>query len=144
MMLATFVMARRFVVDGCFSEEVRALTAIVPGSCFAIAALHMVLLHPCDVVLAEWPGLRLAKYVDDVALSAQGANVDVAYRALGAFDRLRALLEGGLQLEVSVQAGDKAGKSVALASNAWLWRHVGRALLARGIPLQVLRTQPRG
>ena len=52
-------------------------TTIDSGSVFAIAALHMVLLHPCDQVVSRWP-LQIYKSMDDVTMSRQADSADVA------------------------------------------------------------------
>ena len=77
MILTTYSMARAIVVDGCFSETTETVTAIVPGSAFAIHILHCILLYPCDHCVDNWPQLRLAKYVDDLSLSVKGCAADV-------------------------------------------------------------------
>ena len=55
LMLVSFSAARTIVLDGCRSNVVEVVTAIVPGSRFAMAALHIIMLEPCDLLLARWP-----------------------------------------------------------------------------------------
>ena len=68
MICLTYSMARRILYRNSYSSAVSTVTAIVPGSVFAIATLHMVLLYPCDQVVHRWP-VRLCKYVDDLTIS---------------------------------------------------------------------------
>lgn len=56
------------VVDGSFSEATSTITAIVAGSVFSCAILHMILIWPCDRLLHLWLRLSLAKYVDNVSV----------------------------------------------------------------------------
>jgi hypothetical protein len=73
--------------------------------------------------------LRIAKYVDDIAISVQGKCSDVQEMAISAFDWMECRLRLDLGLEVSLAVGvgqsAKEGKSVVIASNCWLrekWR----------------------
>eukprot|EP00973_Karenia_brevis_P058299 8115835-Karenia_brevis.AAC.1 len=67
-------MMRRVSYMGSVSQAVQVISAIVPGSAFAIAMLHCVLLYPCDYIVHRWPTLRLAKYVDDLSVAVQDTS----------------------------------------------------------------------
>ena len=108
------------------------VTAIVPGSAFATAALHMVLLHPCDQLVAKWP-VTLCKYVDDLAIAYKGRSREVAEELPEAVKWFFNRLEGDLQLEVSKDVGAKKGKSVAIASNKWLKEALRPKLATMGV-----------
>ena len=77
MLCVCYSIGRRIQYKGSLSTEVSTVTAIVPGSAFAIAALHMVMLHPCDQLIARWP-VSLCKYVDDLAIACKGLSKEVA------------------------------------------------------------------
>ena len=81
LMLASYSLARTIAIDGCHSDCVTVISAIVPGSRFALAALHLVLLEPCDITRSRWPEVGLDKYADDLSLAARGAARDVAQAA---------------------------------------------------------------
>ncbi len=59
----------------------------MPGSAFAIFVLHAVLVTPCDDLLRVHQRLglqtsvRIAKYVDDLAISVQGKCSDANIRS---------------------------------------------------------------
>eukprot|EP00974_Lingulodinium_polyedra_P034458 3313182-Lingulodinium_polyedra.AAC.1 len=59
MVLTIFSFARRLSVEGCASEELHTVTAIVAGSRFSAAVLRLVLQTPLDGVGARWPYLAL-------------------------------------------------------------------------------------
>ena len=102
--------------------------AIVPGSRFAIALLHCVLLEPCDA-LAGMGGLRITKYVDNLALAKEGMARDVAEVLFDSAAWLIDWLQRELQLETSTD------KSEMLASTPWLARALHRRGRTLGIRL---------
>ncbi len=137
MILVTYSMPRRILTDGCFSEQVTTCAAIVPGSVFAIAVLHAMLMHPIDSLLSAWrpPGVRLlvAKYVDDVGLRALGPAALAAEALFSAFDTLVHIFESQLDLEVSLNRGDSRGKTRVIASGKWLYDHTQARWASRGV-----------
>ena len=48
---------------------------------FAVAILHCVLLHPCDVMVRNWPLLQVVKYVDVLSLKISGVAKQVVSTA---------------------------------------------------------------
>ena len=133
MILVTYAMARRISVQGSYSDSVCTVTAIVPGSAFALMMLHAVLLHPCDVVVRRWPGVEVAKFVDDLALTAFGKGRKVVDDVVECVEWLCGYFNCELQLEVSLDSDDKKGKTVALASNMWVRRQLEAPMRAMGI-----------
>ena len=85
-------------------------TAIVPGSSFAVVALHMVSLHHFNTVLAAWPRQRAVNYVDDIAMAAHGASSQAVRTIVGA-------PEGQLELRISKEDGGALGTSLVAFSN---------------------------
>ena len=83
MVLVTFSLVRQIYVNGRYSDEVDTISAIVPGSVFAVAALHCMFFYPCDHIVSNWgPALSLAKFVDDVTVPAKGLSGEVGAVAL--------------------------------------------------------------
>jgi hypothetical protein len=93
------------------------------------------LLYPCDELVRRWPmpGLRVIKYVDDIALAAKAVGAQAADAALEAFDWLNSFFRDELQLDISLNSTVKQGKTVALTSNMWLRKVAEPSLVARGI-----------
>ena len=81
--------------------QVSTVTAIVPGSCFAIAVLHLVLMHPCDCAVRRWPDLQLSKYVDDLTIVGFGRAEQLLEQADDLADWLLEELEDNLEMQVS-------------------------------------------
>jgi ribonuclease HI len=135
MVLVTFSLTRRLLVQGAYSGELQTITSIVPGSVFAIGVLHCMLLHPCDVMVKRWPSpaLRLTKYVDDISLATKGIGTQAAETAIAAFDWMRDFFRDELNLDISLNSSKKAGKTVALSSSTWLRKEAERSLSDRGI-----------
>ena len=61
LILTVFSFQRRLIVEGSASEATETITAIVAGSVFSCAILHMVLIWPCDRLLSLWPAVSLTK-----------------------------------------------------------------------------------
>ena len=72
----SYSLSRRILHMGSISDPVETITVIVPGSAFAIAALHMVPLHPCDKVIRTMPVI-LCKFVYDVTIARQEESSEV-------------------------------------------------------------------
>ncbi|CAK0855220.1 unnamed protein product, partial [Prorocentrum cordatum] len=125
MLLVSHSAVRTIAVEGAHSRTVQVISAIVPDSRFAIAALHLVLLEPCDALASRWPQLGLGKYVDDITVRARGnARQVVDDMADGAQWFVRTV-ESTSQLEVSMDQGEVPGKSVGLATSAWVGHRLG-------------------
>ena len=69
---------RRVGLCGSVSQPVTTNAAIIAGSVFSCAILHMLFMWPCDCLMSKWPQLRLTKYVDDLTISYRGMNHTVA------------------------------------------------------------------
>jgi hypothetical protein len=143
MVLVTYSLARRIAFLGSLSDPTSTRTAVVPGSAFAIFVLHAVLVTPCDDLLRAHQrhglqsNLRIAKYVDDIAVSVQGKCSDVQEMAINAFDWMECRLRLDLGLELSLASGvgrsARDGKSVVIASNEWLRAKMQSRSRARGL-----------
>ena len=132
-----FSFMRRLIVDGSFSEGMSTVTAIVAGSTFSCAILHIVLIWPSDKLLQLWPQVSLSKYVDDLGLRVTGRLEDVAVDVVQVFDDLLALVEEPLDLEVSRGSpGHPGGKTIALASHASLRARIQGPLRQRGVAIE--------
>ena len=70
-MLETFAFVRHLVLNGAMSEAVATLSALLAGSSFAIDALFMVLIGPCDHLAASHQ-VELCLFVDDLTIDAVG------------------------------------------------------------------------
>jgi len=101
LILQVFSFQRTLIVEGSYSDPVRTLNAIVPGSVFSCAILHIVLLWPCGRLLELFPTIRLTKYVDDLGVTAKGPRNQAADTAVVATRALVDMLEDDLNLEVS-------------------------------------------
>ena len=109
------------------------ITAIVAGSVFSCAILHMVLIWPCDKLLRLWPQVSLAKFVDDVSVRGTGPRKDVEKSLPEVVD---AFIESMDQLDLEVSRGapgEVGGKTVALVSHPGLKDRVKPPLRRRGI-----------
>ena len=115
--LLVFSFQRRVGLWGATSEPTQTYAAIIAGSVFSCAILHMLFIWPCDCLMSRWPRLRLTKYVDDLTLSCSGRNRAVADTIAEASSPLIGWLESGLDFHVSKDENGKEGKSVVLASN---------------------------
>ena len=118
--LLVFSFQRRVGLWGATSEPTQTYAAIIVGSVFSCATLHMLFIWPCDCLMSKWPRLRLTKYVDDLTLSYSGRNYTVADTIPEATSLLIGCLESGLDFHVSKDENGKEGKSVVLASNRTL------------------------
>ena len=76
--LLVFSFQRRVGLWGSVSQPVTTYAAIIAGSVFSCAILHMLFIWPCDCLMSKWPRLRLTKYVDDLTISYRGMNHIVA------------------------------------------------------------------
>ena len=76
--LLVFSFQRRVGPWGSVSQPVTTCAAIIAGSVFSCAILHMLFIWPCDCLLSKWPRLRLTKYVDDLTISYRRMNHTVA------------------------------------------------------------------
>ena len=97
MILVTFELPRRLVAARSFSRRGQTGHAMVAGSCFSIALLHMMLITPCDTLIRNAGGLQgvqfsLTKYVGDLTLCVRGptdacakASWDLLSRMAGSF-----------------------------------------------------------
>ena len=99
--LSVFAFQRRLIVEGSHSVPVSTVAAIIAGSTFSCAILHIVLVWPCDRLLRLWPSISLAKYVDDLSLSMMGPRQEVAKIVPEASAELIRMLEDELDLPVS-------------------------------------------
>ena len=105
---------------GLVSQPVTTCEAIIAGSVFSCAILHMLFIWPCDCLMSKWPRLRLTKYVDDLTISYRGMNHAVATVITEAVSSMGGWLESGLDFHVSKVEDGVEGKSVVLVSNATL------------------------
>ena len=148
LVLVTYSMARRISMMGTISEEVVTSTAVVPGSALALFILHAVLVTPCDDLLRAHQRLGLncsiglAKFVDDLAVSAVGVSKHAQQIAMDAYDWLAKHLKEELDMEVSVDTGrgktKTQGNTVVLVSNSWLQARLSESVSARGLRLSAL------
>ena len=90
--------------------------AIIAGSVFSCAILHVWFIWPCDCLMNKWPRLRLTKYVDDLTISYRGMNHTVATVITEALSSMVGWLENWLDFHVSKDEGGVEGKSVVLVS----------------------------
>ena len=118
--LLVFSFQRRVGLWGSVSQPVTTYAAIIAGSVFSCAILHMLFIWPCDCLMSKWPRLRLTKYVDDFTISYRGMNHTVADVITEALSSLVGWLENGLDFHVSKDEKGAEGKSVVLVSNASL------------------------
>ena len=133
--LVVFSFCRRLVVEKSFSVELRTITAIVAGSRFSCAILHMVLVWPCDRLLALWPSVSLAKFVDDLSLRVQGCASHVADVVPRVLDNV---IDMTKSLDLEVSRGTRwvtGGKTKALVSHTSLWKRLEVPLRRRGVAL---------
>ena len=110
--LLVFSFQRRVGLWGSVSQAVTTYAAIIAGSVFSCAILHM--------LMSKWPRLRLTKYVDDLTISYRGMNHTVATVITEALSSMVGWLENGLDFHVSKDEKGVEGKSVVLVSNASL------------------------
>ncbi|CAK0816831.1 unnamed protein product, partial [Prorocentrum cordatum] len=141
LILASYSLARALLVDGCHSECVAVVSAIVPGSRFALAVLHLVLLEPCDLLRGRWHEVSLAKYVDDMGLACYGVAREVETATRESASWLIAYLWDELQIEVSLTLPGVKGKSKCLATSQWLSKKLGRSMARLGVRLQQTANQ---
>ena len=94
--LLVFSFQRRVGLWGSVSQPVTTYAAIIAGSVFSCAILHMLFIWPCDCLMSKWPRLRLTKYVDDLTISYRGKNHIVANVITEALCSLVGWLENGL------------------------------------------------
>ena len=78
LMLETFAFIRYLVLNGAMSEAVATLSAILAGSSFAIDALFIVLIGPCDH-LAACHQVDLCLFVDDLTIDTVGTAAFVQH-----------------------------------------------------------------
>ena len=94
--------------------------AIIAGSVFSCAILHMLFIWPCDCLMSKWPRQRLTKFVDDLTISYRSMNHTVATVITEAVSSMVGWLQKGLDFDVSKGEEGVEGKSVVLVSNASL------------------------
>ena len=99
------------------SQPVATFGAIIAGTVFSCAILHMLFIWPCDCLMSKWPRLRLTKYVDDLTISHRLMFLTVVTVITEAVSSMVGWLENGLDLHVSKDEGGVEGKSVVLVSN---------------------------
>ena len=75
--LTYFGFARRLVVNGCASEPVSTVAAIVAGSRFSVCFLRLVLTEPMTKLKLIRPEMQLKVYVDDILVQLQGRRRDL-------------------------------------------------------------------
>ena len=114
LILQVFTFQRTIIVEGSHSDRIHTFNAIVPGSAFSCAILHIVLLWPCDNLLKLFPYIRLAKYVGDLSITVKGPRDQAADMAVAATRHLMHALEHDLDMEVSKSTAGKKGESVVL------------------------------
>ena len=102
------------------SQPVTTYEAIIAGSVFSCAIVHMLFIWPCVCLMSKWPRLRLTKYVDDLMISYRGMNHTVATVITEAVSSMVGWLENGLDFHVSKDEEGVEGKSVVLVANASL------------------------
>ncbi|CAK0875010.1 unnamed protein product [Prorocentrum cordatum] len=135
-MLVSFSAARTVVLGDCYSNLVSVISAIVPGSRFAMAAAHLLMIEPCDITLARWP-VDLSKCADDLALAQCGGAAEDAEGIAEAVTWFVGCLRDELDLEVSLSQGNELGKSAALGTSCWLARAL--RLRLRRLSIRVAR-----
>ena len=99
--LLVFGFQRRVGLWCSVSQPVTTYAAIIAGSVFSCAILHMLFTWPCDCLMSKWPRLRLTKYVDDLTISYRGMNHTVATVITEAVSSMVGWLEKGLDFHVS-------------------------------------------
>ena len=105
--LLVFSFQCRVGLWGATSEPTQTYAAIIAGSVFSCAILHMLFIWPCDCLMSKWPRLRLTKYVDDITISYSGRNYAVADTITEATSLLIGWLESGLDFHVSKDENGK-------------------------------------
>ena len=133
LILQVFTFQRTMIVEGSHSNRIRTVNAIVPGSAFSCAILHIVLLWPCDKLLRLLPTIRLAKYVDDLSITVKGPRDKAADTVVAATKRLLDMLESDLDMEVSKTDASKQGKSVVLCTHQGMKQRMQRVMKQIGI-----------
>ena len=133
LILQVFTFQRTMIVEGSHSNRIRTVNAIVPGSAFSCAILHIVLLWPCDNLLRLLPTIRLAKYVDDLSITVKGPRDKAADTVVAATKRLLDMLESDLDMEVSKTDASKQGKSVVLCTHQGMKQRMQRVMKQMGI-----------
>ena len=118
--LLVFSFQRRVGLWESVSQPVTTYAAIIAGSVFSCAILHMLFIWPCDCLMSKWPRLRLTKYMDDLTISYRGMNHTVATVNTEALSSVVGWLEKLLDFHVSKDEEGVEGKSVVLVSNASL------------------------
>ena len=131
--LRVFAFQRTLIANGSHSRQMSTINAIVAGSAFSCAILHIVLLWPCDNLLRLFPTIRLAKYVDDISITVKGPRDLMADTAVLATRYLISALEGDLNMEVSKENAGTEGKSVVLTTHKGLENRMCSAMAAMGL-----------
>ncbi len=142
MICVTFSMNRRLVDRGSTSTAVRTLSAIIAGSRFAIACLHVVLLWPCDNLLRLFPSVGLAKYVDDISITGKGPRGWIADLTVEATEYWVSSLELSLGMQVSRESMDVAGKSLVLTTHAGVEKRMFKAMAGMGLRFEACERYP--
>ena len=118
--LLVFSFQRRVGLWGSMSQPVRTYAAIIAGSVFSCAILHMLFIWPCDCLMSKWPRLRLTKYVDDFTISYRGRNHTVATVITEAISSMVGWLENGSRRRVSCPCLLFFAKQQVLPPEGWL------------------------
>ena len=137
LMLETFAFVRHLLLNGAMSEAVATLSAILAGSSFAIDALFMVLVEPCDH-LARCHQVDLCLFVDDLTIDAVGTAQFVQHTLPGALRDCIGFFEQKLKFVVSrgkTWQIDPKAKTVAIASSRELERTLAISMRALGVPM---------
>jgi hypothetical protein len=132
LVMIVFSFARTIMVQGSASDLVVTVGAIIAGSRFSCALLHLVLVALCDSLITVWPALDLTKFVDDlsfVLFDTIGNIIDQLPLILVRLFRLLAELD----LEPSLDVNGKVGKTVAIASHKVVQDAVALSLVLIGV-----------
>ncbi len=132
LVLTVFSFTRTLVAQGSASDFVSSVGAIVAGSRFSCALLHLALIGPCDTLLAKWPSLDLTKFVDDLAL-ALFATIGYIIDTLPALLTCLFELLAELGLDPSLDVDGKRGKTVVLVSHGALREALAPVVVPMGL-----------
>ena len=108
-------------------------SAILAGSMFSCALLHMVFIWPMDRALQLWPHIRLKKFVDDVSVQVIGSCEEVSETMPAAVHFIVQSLEGDGMPVSRGHGGQPGGKSGLLVSSEVVRRRLQGRMLQMGI-----------
>ena len=130
--LTYFSYARRLVVDGCASDPMHTVAAIVAGSRFSVCFLRQVLQDPMDALLGQWMDLRLKVYVDDASMQLRRPQGRLRQDVPALLDDLHEELR---TVDLDISKGTlfrPDGKSQIITSSPWLRERMCIPLKRRG------------